>query len=64
MARGEAGQRDWPTTNEKILAQIVGAARRDANTRFLVAVQCRRKHALERRLKQVREIELVNYWEL
>lgn len=64
MAGGERGRRAWAATNDNILMQIVGMARRDANTRILVAVQCRRKHALEQQLKHMPEIKLVNYWEL
>ena len=39
-------------------------ARRDPGTRILVAVQCRRKHWLEPRLRKTPTIELVSYWEL
>jgi hypothetical protein len=61
---GERGRRAWETTNEKILANIVAIARRDPQARVLVAVQCRRKHWLEPKLRHVREVDLVNYWEL
>lgn len=64
MASGKAGRHAWATTNEKMLTQIVGMAQRDADTRILVAVQCRRKHALEQKLKQMPNIELISYWEL
>jgi hypothetical protein len=63
-ASGERGRRAWAVTNEKILANIVWIAQRDPHRRILVAVQCRRKHWLEPRLRRLPELELVNYWEL
>ena len=63
-ASGEAGQRAWAETNDQLLMQIVSMGQRDPDTRILVAVQCRRKHALEQKLKQLPNLELVNYWEL
>jgi hypothetical protein len=61
---GERGRRAWETTNEKMLANIVTIVQRDPQARILVALQCRRKHWLEPKLRHVREVELVNYWEL
>jgi hypothetical protein len=61
---GEQGRRAWEATNEKMLGNIVAIARRDPQARILVAVQCRRKHWLEPKLKQVPDIELVKYWDL
>ncbi len=61
---GETGHRAWLTTNEKMLANIIGMVRRDPQARILVAVQCRRKHRLEPKLRQAPGVELVNYWEL
>jgi hypothetical protein len=61
---GEGGRRAWELTNEKILANILGMVRRDPGARILVAVQCRRKHRLEPKMRQRPEVELVNYWEL
>ena len=61
---GERGRRAWVSTNEKMLSNIVSMARRDPQARVLVAVQCRRKHWLEPKLRQVSDVELVNYWEL
>ncbi len=61
---GEQGRRAWEMTNEKMLANILALAQRDPQTRILIAVQCRRKHWLEPRLRKMTGIELVNYWEL
>jgi hypothetical protein len=61
---GDEGRRAWQATNEKMLANIIGMVRRDPQARILVAVQCRRKHRLEPKLRQLPEVELVNYWEL
>ncbi len=61
---GERGRRAWTKTNEKMLTNIAAIAERDPMTRILVAVQCRRKHWLEPKLRKMAEIELVNYWEL
>lgn len=61
---GKRGRMAWTLTNEKMLANICEMARRDPGTRILVAVQCRRKHWLEPKLKKMSEVELVNYWEL
>ncbi len=63
-ASGGQGRRAWETTNEKILRNIEWMAQRDPNTRILVAVQCRRKHALEQKLEHMPNLDLVNYWEL
>ena len=63
-ACGERGRRAWETTNQKLLANILAMAERDPLARILVAVQCRRKHWLEPKLRCRSEIELVNYWEL
>jgi len=61
---GERGRRAWTKTNEKMLTNIAAIAERDPLTRILVAVQCRRKHWLEPKLRRRSDIELVNYWEL
>lgn len=61
---GEFGRLAWKTTNERMLANIVEIARRDPGTRILVAVQCRRKHWLEPKLRKLPGVDLVNYWEL
>ena len=61
---GERGRHAWKTTNQRMLANIIEMIQRDPGTRILVAVQCRRKHWLEPKLRKTPEIELVNYWEL
>lgn len=63
-ASGEQGRSAWETTNEKMLTNIAEMARRDPNTRILIAVQCRRKHWLEPRLRRMANFELANYWDL
>ena len=64
MTCGAHGRRAWEETNTSMLSNIVAMAQRDPNTRILVAVQCRRKHWLEPKLRKHPGIELVNYWEL
>jgi len=61
---GERGRRAWAMTNEKMLTNIVAMAERDPRARILVAVQCRRKHWLEPKLRKMPDITLMNYWEL
>ena len=61
---GAPGRRAWETTNEKMLTNILAMAERDPLAQILVAVQCRRKHWLEPKLRKIPAIELVNYWEL
>lgn len=61
---GEGGRAAWKATNERIAATIASIAERDPGTRVLVAVQCRRKHVLEPKLRKLPDVELVNYWEL
>ena len=61
---GERGRRAWAMTNEKMLTNIVAIAERDPRARILVAVQCRRKHWLEPKLRKMPDITLMNYWEL
>lgn len=63
-ACGERGRDAWKATNERMLANIAALARSDPGTRILVAVQCRRKHWLEPKLKKLDDVDLVNYWEL
>jgi hypothetical protein len=61
---GERGRQAWNIANGRILTNIDEIARRDPGTRILVAVQCRRKHWLEPRLRKLPGVDLVNYWEL
>lgn len=63
-ACGELGRAAWQRTNEHILANIREMTGRDPGTRVLVAVQCRRKHWLEPKLRKLPDVELVNFWEL
>lgn len=61
---GARGRQAWTTTNERMLENIKAMVERDPGRRILVAVQCRRKHWLEPKLRQLPDVELVNYWEL
>ncbi len=61
---GARGRQAWLTTNERMLGNIKAMVERDPGTRILVAVQCRRNHWLGPRLRRLRDVELVNYWEL
>jgi len=62
---GEQGRRVWDDTNRAIADALVGAIRRDPGRRVLAAVQCRRIHALEARLRALPdEIELVRFEDL
>ncbi len=61
---GKRGRLALKSANERMLGNIVSMTRRDPGARMLVAVQCRRKHWLESRLKRLAGVELVKYWEL
>jgi hypothetical protein len=61
---GARGRHAWTTTNEEMLRNIKAMVERDPGRRILVAVQCRRKHWLEPKLRILPDVELVNYWEL
>lgn len=63
-ACGAKGREAWLSTNEKMLANIIAMAQRDPQARILVAVQCRRKHWLEPKLRRAPGLDGVNYWEL
>lgn len=64
-AAGEPGRVAWARTNERILDGLLGAIRRDPGRRVLAAVQCRRIHLLEARLRALPdEIELVRFEDL
>ncbi|MBI4491636.1 MAG: hypothetical protein HY690_02450 [Chloroflexi bacterium] len=64
-AGGEVGRRAWEATNGRILERLLWAVRRDPGRRVLVALQCRRVHWLEARLRSLREeIALVRFQEL
>ncbi len=61
---GASGRQAWRSTNERMLTNIIEMAARDPGRRILVAVQCRRKHWLEPKLRQLQDVELVDYWKL
>lgn len=63
-ACGERGREAWKATNERMLSNIVAIAMSDPGRRILVAVQCRRKHWLEPKLKKLADVKVVSYWEL
>ncbi len=64
-AAGEPGRGAWARTNEKIVDALLQAVRRDPGRRVLVAVECRRIHVLEARLRALPdEIELVRFEDL
>jgi hypothetical protein len=64
-AVGDAGRRAWEATNQRILERLLWAVRRDPGRRVLVAVQCRRVHWLDARLRPLQaELTLVPYAEL
>ena len=65
VVAGEPGRRAWEATNSRILERLLWAVRRDPGCRVLVAVQCRRVHWIEARLRPLeKEITLVPYPEL
>lgn len=61
---GPEAQRTWDQANQAILNNIISAIQRDPGRRVLVTVDCRRRHRLERNLRHVPKVELVNYREL
>ena len=64
-AAGDEGRRAWDAANGRILERLLWLARRDPGRRVLVALQCRRIHWLETRLRALgEEIDLVPYQRL
>jgi hypothetical protein len=61
---GQEARQVWDESNQAILDNILAAIRRDPGRRVLVTVDCRRCHRLERNLREVPEVELVNYRQL
>jgi hypothetical protein len=61
MSWDAEARRAWNAQNQAMLDNILQAARRDPGRRMLVAAQCQRIHWLEPRLRQVPDIELVDY---
>ncbi|MHB1005972.1 MAG: hypothetical protein ACYC3S_10060 [Chloroflexota bacterium] len=55
-------KRAWQTTNAELLEGVIWIVRRDPGRRVLVAVDCRRKHWLRRRLLSAPNIALVDFW--
>ncbi len=64
MSWDAEARRAWNAQNQAMLDNILWVAQRDPGRRMLVAVQCQRIHWLEPRLKQLPDIELVDYREL
>jgi hypothetical protein len=60
----DAGRRAWEESNERILERLLWVIDRDPGRRVLAAVQCRRVHWLEPRVKRMPNTELVDYREL
>lgn len=54
----------WQAQNQALLVNILEAVHHDPGRRVLVAVQCQRIHWLERRLKKMSDLELVDYRDL
>lgn len=61
---GSATEKLWDETNRQLVINVLLAIERDPGTRILVTVDCRRRHRLQRQLRQVSEIELVDFWRL
>ena len=55
LAANEADRRAWDASNAHILDRVLWVVRRDPGRRVLIAVQCRRVHFLERRLREHRD---------
>lgn len=54
-------RRAWLAKNEELLEGILRTVRRDPGRRILVALDCRRKHWLSRRLGSVAGVTLVDF---
>jgi hypothetical protein len=61
---GPTTQMMWDEANQQLVNNILAAMQRDPGTRILVTVDCRRRHRLQQRLRQMPEIELVDFWKL
>ena len=61
---GPPTRRMWDETNRQLVINVLLEMERDPGTRILVTVDCRRRHRLQRELRQVSEIELVDYRKL
>jgi hypothetical protein len=58
---GPQAQREWDQSNQVIVDNVCMAIGRDPGRRVLVTVDCRRRHRLERALRRLPEVELVDY---
>lgn len=61
---GPEARQAWDENNQAILDNVLTAIRRDPGCRVLVTVDCRRRHRLERSLRDIPDIELVHYQQL
>ncbi len=61
---GDGALQQWAAADQEILDNILQVVGRDPGRRVLVTVDCWRRHALQQRLRQVPEIELVEFWRL
>lgn len=58
---GPQAQREWKWNNQVIVDNVQEALRRDPGRRVLVTVDCRRRHKLEKALRGLPDVELVDY---
>ncbi len=58
---GQQAQQSWDQANQTIVSNVLAAVRRDPGRRVLVTVDCRRRHRLEKTLRSLPEVELVDY---
>ena len=61
---GPATRQAWDAANRALLENVLAAVRRDPGVRVLITVDCRRWHQLVERLRQVDDIEVVDFWKL
>lgn len=62
MLADAQARRNWMARNQELLDSILWIVNRDPGRRILVALDCRRKHWLRRRLRSVPEVTLVDLW--
>lgn len=58
-----AARRAWSAKNEELLEGVRWLLEHDPGRRVLVALDCRRKHWLRRRLRSVPGVTLVDFWQ-
>jgi hypothetical protein len=61
LADGDARQA-WMDRNQELLDRVLWVVRHDPGRRLLVTVDCRRKHWLHRQLRQIPDVDLVDFW--